>query len=187
MSSFSAPHVGGDTLPERDVLGHLLIVRPVEYVEKITTAFGEKDAVRLDVIDLDAPDPRTGEMGAQHVDVLWFGGRLVGSLKRQVGEIVLARMTQGTLKPGATGKPPYELASALEDPAALARAEAWIAAHPKFTAAQAATPASTPPPAPAPVPAPAATPAPSAIPEALLAQMAPEQRALFEQLAAQQS
>ncbi|GIG63668.1 hypothetical protein Lfu02_80400 [Longispora fulva] len=176
--SFAAPAAsGGDKLAERDVLGHLLIVRPVEYVEQITTAFGDKDAVRVSVVDLDATDPDTGQPGHRFDDVLWFGGRLVGSLKRQLGDTILGRMAQGTLKPGATGKPPYELSDATSDPSAVARAEAWIAANPRFTA-----PAST---SPAPAPAASAAPAPAAVPEALLAQLGPGQRALYEKLAAQ--
>ncbi|WP_018348204.1 hypothetical protein [Longispora albida] len=175
--TFAAPAAsGGDKLAERDVLGHLLIVRPSEYVEQITTAFGDKDAVRVSVVDLDAADPNTGQPGSQYDDVLWFGGRLVGSLKRQVGETILARMAQGSLKPGATGKPPYELHDATSDPAAVARAEAWIAAHPRFTAPAASA-------SPAPVATPA--PAPAAVPAALLDQLGPEQRALYEKLAAQ--
>ncbi|WP_018350968.1 hypothetical protein [Longispora albida] len=165
----------------RDLVGRLLIVRPTEYVEKIATTFGEKDAIKVDFADLDSPDPVTGLPGVIARDVLWFNGPTVGSLKRQLGDLVLGRVVMTPPQPGK--QPGYALADATGDAAAVSRAEAWIASNPTF-ARTVAAPASPPPAVPVPAAAPAA--AAGGIPEALLAQLGPEARALAEQLAAQQ-
>lgn len=116
MTQFSDPSQGGDSLKPSDVLGHLLIVRPLEHVFGIVTTFGEKDAIRCDVGDVTANEI--------HKDVLWFPGGLVGSLKNSIGSTILATMTQGTAKPGQSA--PWMLAGASADPAAVAKASAWL-------------------------------------------------------------
>lgn len=56
----------------------LLLVTPTEYVESISTSFGDTDAVRVDLVVLDAPD------GPEEVeDTLVFQRILISAMKRQ--------------------------------------------------------------------------------------------------------
>lgn len=121
---FAAPStIGGDTLKAKDVQGHLLIVRALELREKVKTDFGESDAVAVNVADLDT--------GQTYRNALWFGVALVNGLKSQInGQPVLARMGQGTAKPGQSA--PWTLIDATGDAAAVAKAEAWLGANPDF-------------------------------------------------------
>lgn len=165
---FAAPS-SGDILAPDTIIGHLLIIRPTEHATGINTTFGEKDGIRADVCVLTQLDDH-GQPGKVYRNILWLQGKLTGSLKSQIGALVLARMSTGTPKPGQ--KPPFELNSALEDAAAVAAAEAWINAHPDFmatlkppTAAPAPAPVAHPIPAPqvpaaAPAPLPVAQPVP---------------------------
>ncbi len=58
--------------------GQLLLVTPTEYVESMSTSFGDTDAVRVDFVVLDAPD------GPEEIeDTLVFQRMLIGALKRQ--------------------------------------------------------------------------------------------------------
>lgn len=164
---FAAPSAGGETLPPRDLVGHLLIVRPLS-VEMIKTAnYGDKEAIRANVCVLTQQN-LDGSYGIVAEGVLWFSGRLIGSLKNQIGDLVLGRMAVGTGKPGQN--PPFILESAVEDPQAVQFAGQWLAAHPEFQTALKA-PAAQPAPAPAAVPAPVPAPVPAAIPAAVPAQV----------------
>lgn len=167
-SPFSAPSTGGEVVPPRDLVGHLLIVRPLSVETVNTQAFGAKEAVRVNVAVLTMKN-LDGSHGVRHDDVLWFSGRIIGALKRQLGDLVLARMAQGTGKPGQN--PPFELVSAVEDADAVAFATQWLTQHPDFqTALKAPQPAAQAAPAPAAVPVPSAAavaaPAPVAAPVA---------------------
>lgn len=204
---FNAPSSSGDILAAKDLVGQLLIVRPTEHAQGIKTSFGEKDGIRCDVAVLTQTNA-DGSHGVIYRDVLWLQGKLVGALKRQLGELVLARMSIGTGKPGQ--QPPFELDDATGDAQAVAFAEQWMAANPGFvTALTAPTPAAQPAAAQAPVPAPpvstpaavpaqvpaaipagpppaavpAATP-PAALDPAVLAQLTPEARAQLGALGA---
>lgn len=200
---FNAPSSSGDILAAKDLVGQLLIVRPTEHAQGIKTSFGEKDGIRCDVAVLTQTNA-DGSHGVIYRDVLWLQGKLVGALKRQLGELVLARMSIGTGKPGQ--QPPFELDDATGDAQAVAFAEQWMAANPGFvTALTAPTPATQPaaalaasvpaavpaqvpaaiPASPAPVPAavPAAMP-PAALDPAVLAQLTPEARAQLGALGA---
>ena len=139
---FAAPAVGGggDSLAPADVEGHVLVVEPQEYVASITTSFGDKDAIRVNVHDITTQ--------TSHADVLWFPGGLIGALKGQIGKRVLGVMTKGTAKPGQAA--PWLLQDASTSAPAVAAATAYL------TAATAATLAA---PAPAAAPAPVAAPA----------------------------
>lgn len=58
--------------------GQLLLVTPTEYVESMSTSFGDTDAVRVDLVVLDAPD------GPEEVeDTLVFQRVLISAMKRQ--------------------------------------------------------------------------------------------------------
>lgn len=134
---FNAPKQG-EKFTAAEAEGHLLIVKPTEYRTEIPTANGVKDAVAIDVVDLDVIDPATGGPKVAR-GALWFGGMLVGGLKTQIGQLVLARMGKGTAKPGQSA--PWVLNDASSDPAAVAQATAWMSAHPEFQGA--ASPAAT--------------------------------------------
>lgn len=115
MSDFSPPAAASTGLAAADADGHLLLIFPTAYETGISTTFGDKDAVRLDVIDLDA--------GEEWPDSMWFGNYLVGSLKKMVGQKVLARMSKGTAKAGQSA--PWVLVDATTDQAAVAKAVQW--------------------------------------------------------------
>lgn len=83
---------------------NLLLVTPTEYLEVFPTSFGDTDAVRVDLVVLDAPD------GPDEVeDTLIFQRVLIGALKRQAKfnerypngdpQTGYLKMTLGVLKP----------------------------------------------------------------------------------------
>jgi len=109
---FAAPSQGGSVRPA-DLEGHLLIVEPIEYVQSISTSFGDKDAIRVNIHDV------TDQ--ASHDDVLLFGTALIGSLKSQVGKGVLGK---GTAKPGQAA--PWVLDDATSDAKAVKAATAYL-------------------------------------------------------------
>jgi hypothetical protein len=112
---FAAPSQGGSVRPV-DLEGHLLIVEPIEYVQSISTSFGNKDAIRVNIHDV------TEE--ASHDDVLLFGTALIGSLKSQVGKRVLGVLGKGTAKPGQAA--PWVLDDATSDAKAVKAATAYL-------------------------------------------------------------
>jgi len=113
---FAAPAASGATLKPADVEGHLLVVEPLEYVPTMVTAFGESDAVRVTVHDIN--DQST------HESVLWFSSALVGSLKSSIGKRVLAVMGKGQAKPGQSA--PWVLVDASGNPQAVTAATAYL-------------------------------------------------------------
>ena len=113
---FAAPSTGGGSLKPADVEGHLLVVEPLEYVPTIATSFGEKDAVRVTVHDINAQET--------HENVLLFGTALIGSLKGQVGKRVLGVMGKGIAKPGQAA--PWVLTDASGNADAVAAATAYL-------------------------------------------------------------
>ena len=112
---FAAPSQGGSVRPA-DLEGHLLIVEPIEYVQSISTSFGEKDAIRVNIHDVTE--------SASHDDVLLFGTALIGSLKSQVGKRVLGVLGKGTAKPGQAA--PWVLDDATGDAKAVKAATAYL-------------------------------------------------------------
>jgi len=89
---------------------------------------GDTDAIEVNVTNLD-----TGEI---HEGLLFFNVALKNALKNKVGQKVLARIGQGTAKPGKSA--PWILIDATSNPADLAKANAFVASAP---AKPAATPA----------------------------------------------
>lgn len=112
---FNDPSAGGAKIT--DFEGKLLLITPTGYEEGISTDFGEKDAVRANVVVIDEKSPAESE---RHDDVLIFQGRLIGATKRFVGKgMVIGRLGQGEAKKGQN--PPWELATASDDEKMLAR------------------------------------------------------------------
>lgn len=138
MSDFAAPAAGGgDNWIAADSVEHLCVFDVLGQEQGVETDYGPKDPIRATVHDIDAQ--------ATYEDSLIFQGYIVGSLKRRVGQKVLARIVLGEAKKGQ--KPPYLLEDASGDAAAAARATAYLAA---YAAGQFAAPAETAPVEPAP-------------------------------------
>jgi hypothetical protein len=131
----------GPRVYPKDVLGHLLIVYAIEYIEHSPTRFTKEgqraDVTVVDVIDLDQVDPETNQIGLLCRRSWWRGARLNQALKNKAGSGVplLARMGKGQ---ATQGMPPYVLDSMTSDPQAVSRANAWFQANPNFKPSTAA-------------------------------------------------
>lgn len=133
--ALSSPQPDGDILGPADILGHLLIICPTEYLQEVATKFDKKDKPSPDAIRVDvAVLTQTDEQGQIPVyrGALWFNVMLAKSLRRSLGETILARMAQGKGTPGQN--PPFVLEDAMTDPQAVAFAEQWLANNPQFEA-----------------------------------------------------
>lgn len=116
--TFTPPSVqSGDYVKVADLNGHLLIITPIEYKTGVVTTLGESEAIEVNIVDLDANE--------EHHNVLFFNKALLSALKPNIGAQVLARIGQGTAKPGKSA--PWILIDATTDPAAVAKATAYIA------------------------------------------------------------
>jgi hypothetical protein len=112
--TFSELATGGDQPKVADLANQLLIIEPTEYKASITT-------------------------GEIHEGLLFFNVALKNALKNKVGQKVLARIGQGTAKPGKSA--PWILIDATSNPADLAKANAFVGnAGAKPAAAPAAEP-----------------------------------------------
>ena len=132
---FAEPETAGGPYP-KDLVGHLLMVWPVDYIDDAPSKFSrpgaQSDVIVVDLVDLDTVDEYTKQQGQLSRQCWWRPGRLIGSLKRRLGskDPVLAWMQMGTASKGMNA--PYELVSATGDPASVARAQAWLEANPDF-------------------------------------------------------
>ena len=115
--AFSAPSNNTESVKVADLNGHLLILEPLEYKTGIATVHGEADAIEVRINDLDT--------GFNHESVLFFNVALKNALKTKIGQKVLARIGQGTAKPGKSA--PWILVDATGDADAVAKANAFIA------------------------------------------------------------
>ena len=127
--AFSAPSNNTESVKVADLNGHLLILEPLEYKTGIQTVHGEADAIEVRINDLDT--------GFNHESVLFFNVALKNALKSKVGQKVLARIGQGTAKPGKSA--PWILVDATGDADAVAKANAFIAGDGASAPAPAAT------------------------------------------------
>jgi len=115
--AFSAPSNNTESVKVADLNGHLLILEPIEYKTGIQTVHGDADAIEVRINDLDT--------GHSHDSVLFFNVALKNALKTKIGQKVLARIGQGTAKPGKSA--PWILVDATGDADAVAKANAFIA------------------------------------------------------------
>lgn len=127
---FASPSNTQEGVKVADLANHLLIITPVEYKTGIQTVHGLAEAVEVNVVDLDT--------NQEHGSLLWFNVGLRNSLKSKVGQKVLARIGQGTAKPGKSA--PWILVDATGDATAVAKANAYLGSTPA-PATQAAAPA----------------------------------------------
>jgi hypothetical protein len=99
-------------LSQGDVLNHIFIVVPTEFIEHIPTKNtkpGEKSpAIRFHLADFTS-DPHNPTI---YRDALWFGV-ITNSLRRQIGKFLASMMTQGVATNG--NNPPWQLKSMLDD------------------------------------------------------------------------
>jgi hypothetical protein len=114
--AFSAPSSNSESVKVADLNGHLLIVEPIEYKTGIPTVHGDADAIEVRINDLDT--------GLSHESVLFFNVALKNALKTKIGQKVLARIGQGSAKPGKSA--PWILVDATGDAEAVAKANAFI-------------------------------------------------------------
>jgi hypothetical protein len=129
---FTAPtQGGGDSVKVADLAGKLLIITPIEHKREITTVHGVTDAVEVNIVDLDADET--------HDNILFFNIALKNALKDKIGQKVLARIGQGTAKPGKSA--PWVLIDATGNPDDLAKANAFIGGGNAKVPATAAAPA----------------------------------------------
>jgi len=115
--AFSAPSASTESVKVADLNGHLLIIEPIEYKTGITTVHGDADAVEVRINDIDT--------ATTHESVLFFNVALKNALKTKIGQKVLAKIGQGTAKPGKSA--PWILLDATGDADAVAKANAFIA------------------------------------------------------------
>ena len=114
---FTAPtQGGGDSVKVADLAGRLLIITPIEHKREITTVHGVTDAVEVNIVDLDADQT--------YDNILFFNIALKNALKDKIGQKVLARIGQGSAKPGKSA--PWILIDATGNPDDLAKANAFI-------------------------------------------------------------
>lgn len=127
--TFSAPSQQSESVKVADLNGQLLIIEPIEYKTGIETVHGPADAVEVNIVNLD-------NNNAIHNNVLFFNVALKNALKTKIGQKVLARIGQGTAKPGKSA--PWILLDATADATAVAKANAFISSAPAVAAAPAA-------------------------------------------------
>ena len=122
--TFSAPSMNENGPKVADLAGKLLIITPTDYKTGIKTIHGDAEAVEVSLVNLDDNKNYDG--------VLFFNVALRNSLKQKIGQKVLARIGQGTAKPGKSA--PWILLDATSDAAALAKANAYLSVAPVATA-----------------------------------------------------
>ena len=127
--TFSPPSMNDGNIKVADLAGQLLIITPIDYKTGIKTVHGDAEAVEVTLVNLDT--------NKTYDSVLFFNVALRNSLKQKIGQKVLARIGQGTAKPGKSA--PWILLDATTDAAALAKANAYLGAAP--ASAPAAAPA----------------------------------------------
>jgi hypothetical protein len=127
--TFSPPSMNDGNIKVADLAGQLLIITPTDYKTGIKTVHGDAEAVEVTLVNLDT--------NKTYDSVLFFNVALRNSLKQKIGQKVLARIGQGTAKPGKSA--PWILLDATTDAAALAKANAYLGAAP--ASAPAAAPA----------------------------------------------
>lgn len=119
---FDAPTNGaGSSVRPSDLEGHVLVIEPLEYVTSVSTSFGDKDAIRVNVHDISEKQ--------SHEDVLFFSAALVGTFKRDIGKKLLGKMGKGDAKSGQQA--PWILVDLTSNDKAVTAATAYMNARTK--------------------------------------------------------
>lgn len=113
---------GGNRIEWADYLGKLLLIWPLSQETVKTEDYGEKDAIRADIVVVDGDD------GPEDLpDILIFPLVLQGKVRRHIntGKCVIGRLGQGKPKLNSRGeekqKPPWDLLRATDEDRMLAR------------------------------------------------------------------
>lgn len=104
---FSGPGESGPGITTFE--GSLLLLTPTEYIEEMTTSYGDTDAVVADMVVLDETEDGEPE---EHPDTYIFQNRLIAQTKRKVNR----GMILGRLGKKKAEKKGYSDAWSLEDP-----------------------------------------------------------------------
>lgn len=142
--AFSDPEeTGGVRLNPKDILGHLLLVWAVDYIEHSPTQYTRpdklSDVIVVDVVDLDLAD-ELGRPGLCARRTWWRQALLIQALRPKIGDSapILAKMDKGGATMGRAA--PYVLTNMKGDPHSVQRAQQWAAANPGFTPSHAGPP-----------------------------------------------
>lgn len=123
----NAPQQQGDILNQADVLNHTMIVAPTEFIphiQTVNTKPGEQSpAIRCHVADFVGANGESLSEPIVYRDVLWFGV-ITGPLRRQIGDFLAGRMTQGQASPGRNA--PWQLSDVTTDQAWMNHLLNWL-------------------------------------------------------------
>jgi hypothetical protein len=126
------PGAGGEYLDPKGILGHLLAVWAIRYIEHSPTRHSvpgrNSDVIVVDGVDLDQVDS-DGYEGVIGRNSWWRQSRLIMVLKKRVGlpNPILIRLSKGT-----QSNSPYELHTQSADKEAMSRFRAWCERNPDF-------------------------------------------------------
>ena len=126
------PGVGGEWLDPKTVIGDLLIVWAIRYIEHSPTRHSvpgrNSDVIVVDGVNLDQPGP-DGFEGVIARNSWWRQSRLIMVLKKRVGlpNPILIRLSKGT-----SSNSPYELHTQSADKEAMRRFREWCERNPDF-------------------------------------------------------
>ena len=107
-SPFAAPAAPSSGVKWQDLNRRLVLIEPQAVEAEVETAYGQTEAVRADIAVLDGDNK-----GEVYSDALIFPRLLVSQTRSKIGAKILARVTQGTAKPGQS--PPWILGEASAD------------------------------------------------------------------------
>ena len=118
----------------KDLVDHLVIIFPIGYIphiQTINTVQGKRsDGIACDVVDLDVVGD-DGNIGKLYRNNNFMQAKLIVGLRPRIGGRVLGHiLVEPTAKPGRN--PAYVFMSATQNPDAVARANAWLQAHPDY-------------------------------------------------------
>lgn len=114
-------------------LGDLVLIAVNGYEQNFPTSMGPGQAIRAEIAVVEG-----NNAGARYADALLFNKKIVPQLKASLGSVILARIAQGTARPGQSA--PYELAPFSKEDAQ--KANAWVKANGTVEAHVAADPRS---------------------------------------------
>lgn len=110
-----------DRIGAEDIENHVVIIRPIEYIDSMRVKDDYKDAIKLNIVDLT-------NGGVVYRNTLWFN-RLIGTFKRALGTPFFGYVTKEKLPNGYRGWAFVSLAGNADwEPVA----QQWAAANPDF-------------------------------------------------------
>lgn len=114
-----------------DLADRPLLIMVREHKVGIPTVNGEKDAIACDIYDINNDTTIENQ--------LLFGAYLVKNLKGHVGDAVLGKIVKGQPQPGKNAA--WEIHTAMDDAAAVAKASVYLAGNSTPAPAEAPAPA----------------------------------------------